>query len=92
MSKGRERLAPRMTRGVFRLQLVMLTLITLGPIWQIASRWNEPWNELRYLMLAMLLICASFCAYLFYVRHYDGHFWDEEEARRQDWDRRGRQL
>jgi hypothetical protein len=42
-------------------------------------------------MLAMLIICAVFTAYLLYVRHYDAHFWDDEEARRQDWDRRGSQ-
>ena len=43
-------------------------------------------------MVALLVLCAAGLAYLFYVRHRDGHFWDEEEARRADWDRRGRQL
>nr|WP_245953579.1 hypothetical protein [Arthrobacter silvisoli] len=66
--------------------------MAVNAIVQIAFRWNLAWGAFLYLMLAMLIICAVFTAYLLYVRHYDGHFWDEEEARRQDWDRRGRQL
>lgn len=81
-----------MTRGGFRLQLVMVALLAANAIVQIAFRWDEAWDAFRYLMLAMLIMSAVFTAYLFYVRHYDGHFWDEEETRRKDWDRRGRQL
>jgi uncharacterized membrane protein len=92
MSEGRKRLEPRMTRGGFRWQLVMVSFMAVNAIVQIAFRWNEAWDAFRYLMLAMLIICAAFAGYLFYVRHHEGHFWDEEEARRQNWDRRGRRL
>ena len=92
MPEGRKRLEPRMTRGGFRWQLVMVSFMAVNAIVQIAFRWNQAWGPFLYLMLAMLIICAVFTAYLLYVRHHDGHFWDEEEARRQDWDRRGRQL
>jgi uncharacterized membrane protein len=92
MPEGRKRLEPRMTRGGFRWQLVMVSFMAVNAIVQIAFRWNQAWGAFLYLMLAMLIICAVFTAYLLYVRHYDGHFWDEDEARRRDWDRRGRQL
>jgi len=92
MSEGQKRLEPRMTRGGFRLQLVMWALVTINPVWQLVFRSNEPWDGFHYLMAAILVACVGFLAYLLYVRHRDGHFWDEEEARRADWDRRGRQL
>jgi uncharacterized membrane protein len=84
---GRFRLIPNWHARVF-----MVSFMALNAIVQIAFRWNEAWDAFRYLMLTMLIICAAFAGYLFYVRHHEGHFWDEEEARRQNWDRRGRRL
>jgi hypothetical protein len=92
MSEGQKRLEPRMTRGGFRFQLVMLALLIMNAILQLVARSNEPWDGFNFLMVAILILCAAFLAYLLYVRHRGGHFWDEEEARRADWDRRGRQL
>lgn len=92
MSEGQKRLEPRMTRGGFRFQVMMLALLTMNPILQLLARSNEPWDGFHVLMVAILILCAAFLAYLLYVRHRDGHFWDEGEARRADWDRRGRQL
>lgn len=92
MPEGQKRLVPRMTRGGFRFQIFMWAVLTLNPIWQLVSRPGEPWTGFYLFMVAMLVVCAGAFAYLLYVRHHDGHFWDEEEARRADWDRRGRQL
>jgi drug/metabolite transporter (DMT)-like permease len=92
MAEGRKRLEPRMTRGGFRFQLFVWAVLTLNPIWQLLSWPNEPWDGFHILMVALLVACAAGLAYLFYVRHRDGHFWDEEEALRADWDRRGRRL
>ncbi|MBD1543589.1 hypothetical protein G9E11_15360 [Arthrobacter sp. IA7] len=92
MPEGQKRPVRRMTRGGFRFQLFMWAFVTLNPIWQLASRPDEPWTGFYVLMVAMLVVSAAAFAYLLYVRHRDGHFWDEEEARRADWDRRGRQL
>lgn len=92
MSEGQKRLEPRMTRGGFRFQLFMWILLAVNPISQLVARSDEPWDGFHFLMVALLVLCAAGLAYLFYVRHRDGHFWDEEEARRADWDRRGRQL
>lgn len=92
MSEGRKRLEPRMTRGGFRWRLVVVAIMTLNAALQIGLRWNEPWDAFRYLILVILILSAAFTAHLLYVRHYDGRFWDEEETRRADWDRRGRRL
>ncbi|MFE4541038.1 hypothetical protein [Arthrobacter sp. NPDC056727] len=92
MTEGQKRLVPGMTRGGFRFQLFTWAFLTLNPIWQLLSRPNEPWTGFCVLMVAMLVLSAGALAYLLYVRHRDGHFWDEEEARRADWDRRGRRL
>lgn len=96
---GRKRLKPPMTRGGFRLQLVLCALLTINPIRQIVSRLNEPWGTFEYVAVAVLALCVAFFAYLLYVRRHDGQLWDEEEARRKaeearraDWDRRGRRL
>ena len=64
MTEGRKRLDPRMTRGGFRWQLVMVSFMAVNAIVQIAFRWNQAWGALVYLMLAMLIICAVFTAYL----------------------------
>jgi hypothetical protein len=90
--EGQKRLQPRMTRGGFRWQLTLWVVLTLNPIWQLVARVNEPWDGFHYFLVAWLALCLASLAFLLYVRHHDGHFWDEEEDRRADWDRRGRQL
>ncbi|MDP9989506.1 hypothetical protein J2S98_004696, partial [Arthrobacter oryzae] len=40
MPEGRKRLDPRMTRGGFRWQLVMVSFMAVNAIVQIAFRWN----------------------------------------------------
>lgn len=89
-----KRLQPKMTREAFRfrfvlwsvllaLQLVVLiTNLTMLPAWDLGD----------CLSFATVTLTAMYLAFLLYVRHHDGHFWDEEEAVRVDWDRRGRAL
>jgi len=89
---GQKRLEPRLTRGGFRFQLAMLALLTVIPVALLVSRMSDPWNEFHTLLVALLVLDAAFLVYLLYVRRRDGHFWDEEAARRADWDRRGRRL
>jgi hypothetical protein len=38
------------------------------------------------------LVAAIWFVYLLRVRRNDASFWNEEEARRAEWDRRGRKL
>lgn len=51
--------------------------------------WRAPFT---YLATVMLMISGFYLAYLFRVRRNDGPYWDAEEARREDWERRGRRL
>lgn len=47
---------------------------------------------LFWLFTAMFVISAIYFLYLLRVRRNDAPFWDEDEARRDDWERRGRRL
>ncbi|MDQ0242012.1 hypothetical protein [Arthrobacter bambusae] len=92
---GRKRLEPRMTRGSFRFMLcawagqtVISVLLALN-----ALVWRSPWDPPSFfLALGLFVITAVYLVYLLRVRRNDAPFWDEEEGRRADWDRRGRQL
>lgn len=83
-----------MTRGAFRIQFVLwsiwTTLQLVSVIMHLAS--GTGWELKDYGSLAALLLGVALLVYLLYVRHHDGHFWEEEEAVRADWDRRGRAL
>jgi hypothetical protein len=83
-----------MTRGGFRIQFVLWSIWTalqmVVVIINVARR--TVWDLGDYLFLAVLVLGLTFLGYLLYVRHYDGHFWEEEEALRREWDRRGRAL
>jgi hypothetical protein len=94
-TEGRKRLEPRMTRGSWKFtawaagaQVVSSALLTLNNLrpddgWDAASFW---------VFLTWFAISAIYFLYLLRVRQNDAPFWDEEEARRADWDHRGRQL
>ena len=91
----RKRREPRMTRGSWKFSALatggqvacsaLLTLNNLQPDdgWDAASFW---------VFLAWFAISTTYSLHLLRVRRNDAPFWDEEEARRADWDRRGRQL
>lgn len=83
-----------MTRGGFRFMFVGWTFMAVMQLVELILFWvaGKPWELASYLWLATLLIALGGLVYLLYVRRHDRHFWDEEEARRADWDRRGRAL
>lgn len=92
--KGPKRLQPKMTRGAFRWQFVLWSLWTVlqlvSAIMHLASA--TVWASKDYWTLIALIFGVSALVYLLYVRHHDGRFWEEEEARRADWERRERAL
>lgn len=83
-----------MTRGDFRTQFVLwsiwtaLQLVVVVINMVVDTHWD--WGD--YLFLIGLILGVGFLGFLLYVRHHDGPFWEEEEAKRADWDRRGRAL
>lgn len=89
-----KRLQPKMTRGAFRFQFVLWSIfLALQLVVLVMNLYIGPaWGLGDYLSLATVILTALYLAFLLYVRHHDGHFWDEEEAARADWDRRGRAL
>ena len=83
-----------MTRGSFRFQFVLWSIWTVLQLVVLVMRLvsQTVWDPVDYLVLAALILGVVFVGFLLYVRRHDGHFWDEEEAERDDWDRRGRGL
>lgn len=93
-ANGSKRLQPKMTRGGFRVQFVLWSLWTALQLVMVVGNlvMGTVWDLGDYLSLAGLILGAAFLGFLLYVRRHDGHFWEEEEAKRDDWDRRGRAL
>jgi len=89
-----KRLQPKMTRGAFRIQFVLWSISTalLLVVVVVNLVAGTVWGLGDYLSLTALILGVAFLGFLLYVRHHDGHFWEEEEAKRADWDRRGRAL
>ncbi|MDJ0356907.1 hypothetical protein [Paenarthrobacter sp. PH39-S1] len=92
---GPKRLEPRMTRGSFRFLVwadvglaAVSTILALNALFWRSKDWDLP----AFLPAALFLISGILLGHLIRVRRNDMPFWDEEEARRDDWDRRGRQL
>ena len=89
---GKRRFQPKMTRGAFRFHLTLWTLMAALQAFLVLRRVGEPWDELAYIWSALLVLAVVNIIVLLYTRHRDRGFWIEEEARRADWDQRGRQL
>ncbi|MGO4434168.1 hypothetical protein AB4Y88_13005 [Paenarthrobacter sp. RAF9] len=83
-----------MTRGAFRLQIVIWSLWTVlqlvSVIMHLASA--TVWASKDYWTLIALIFGVAALGYLLYVRHNDGRFWEEEEAATAERHRRGRAL
>jgi hypothetical protein len=92
--KRPRRLQPRMTHGGFRFMFVVWTAMALLQLVVLILFWmaGKPGDLGSYLRLATLLVALGGLVFLLYVRRNDRPFWDEEEARRAEWDRRGRAL
>jgi hypothetical protein len=81
-----------MTKGAFRFHLTLWTLMAVLQAFLVLRRIGESWDELTYIWAALLVLAVVNIFVLLYTRHRDHRFWEEEESRRADWDRRGRQL
>lgn len=83
-----------MTRGGFRIQFVLWSIWTVLQLVIVVRHLvlGTVWDLGNFLFLAGLILGVAFLGFLLYVRHHDGHFWEDEEAKRADWDRRGRAL
>jgi hypothetical protein len=94
MSQGeaRKRLEPKMTRGGFRFMITMAGIVAALQLVVLVIRLSLPWEDGNLLFIAVFLASAGFIARLLYVRHHDSVLWDEEEAERERWNQRGRQL
>ena len=94
-SEGRKRLEPRTTRGSWKFQtwaacgqagisaLLALNKLASSGGWDPVSFW---------LFTAWFILSVIQLLYLLRVRRNDAPFWDEDEARQADWERRGRRL
>lgn len=83
-----------MTRGSFRVQFFVWTAWTALQLILVVLRLATltVWDLGDYSALAGLLLGIVSLTYLLYVRHRDGYFWEEEAAKKDDWERRGRAL
>lgn len=96
-TEGRKRLEPRMTRGSFRFifggVMVLIILSAILMLLNLGIVSGREWEPLGFFIAAALLaVNVIFFGHLLRVRLNDTPFWNEEEARREGWDRRGRQL
>lgn len=81
-----------MTRGGFRFLITMVSIVGVLQLLVLVSRLTRPWEDENYWFTALFLVTTAFVARLLYVRRHDSIFWDEEEAERERWNQRGRQL
>ena len=94
-SEGRKRLEPRMTRGSWKFrawsaagQIAVSALLALNKLWS-----EQGFDAVSFwIYTAWFAVSVAQFLYLLRVRRKDAPFWDEEDDRRADWDRRGRQL
>ncbi|MEV7648497.1 hypothetical protein [Arthrobacter sp. NPDC089319] len=87
------RLQPKTTRGGFRFQFVLWSTWTaLQLVIVVMKLGSGTWDVGDYLFVAALILGVAILGFLLYVRHHDGRFWEAEEAKMSDWDRRGRAL
>lgn len=92
-TEGRRRMAPRMTRGGFRFSFWVCVVLTLGNLVSALLAFVGRGDSLAlFLAVGVVVAGVIFLAYLLRVRRNDEPFWDEEDGRRADFDRRGRQL
>jgi protein-S-isoprenylcysteine O-methyltransferase Ste14 len=71
--------------GAMMVLSALLALIRLVP--------SHEWDPVSFwLYTALFLLSVIQLLRLLRVRRNDAPFWDEDEARRDDWERRGRRL
>lgn len=96
-TEGRKRLQPKMGRGSWRFgmwaygaQVVASAFLATN---EFAKGLNNGWDIGFFcLFTAWFLLSAGQVLYMLRVRRNDAPFWDEEDLRRADLERRGRRL
>lgn len=96
-TEGRKRLQPKMGRGGLRFgmwaysgQAAASALLAVN---QFARGLNNGWDIAFLCLYAVwFLLSAAQVLYMVRVRRNDAPFWEEEEVRRADLERRGRRL
>ena len=93
----RRRLQPRMGRGTWRIGIwaygVQVPISAFLAVNRLVGGLNNGWDVVSFCFYTVwFLLTAGQLLYLMRVRRNDAAFWDEEEARRADFDKRGRQL
>jgi hypothetical protein len=96
-TEGRKRLQPKMGRGSWRFgmwaysaQVVVSAFLAVN---QFTRGLNNGWDIGFFcLFIVWFLLSAGQVLYMLRVRRNDAPFWDEEDVRRADLERRGRQL
>jgi hypothetical protein len=94
-SEGRKRLEPRMSRGSWKFMVwcVAGQAVCSAPLALNKLQPDDGWDVVSFWVYAVGFATSTiYFLYLLRVRRNDAPFWDEEEARRADWDRRGRRL
>ncbi|WP_256859993.1 hypothetical protein [Arthrobacter sp. 49Tsu3.1M3] len=84
-----------MTRGSWKFgawsaagQIAVSALLALNKLWS-----EQGFDAVSFwIYAAWFAVSVAQFLYLLRVRRKDAPFWDEEDDRRADWDRRGRQL
>lgn len=89
-----KRLQPRMTRGSWRLSVWSSGLMVLCFSVLAIRRFTAVDRDIAALWIysAVALVNVAYFLYLLRVRRNDAIFWDDEERRRAEWERRGRRL
>lgn len=95
--EGHKPLQPRMGRGSWRFgiwayggQVFVSAFLAVN---RLVAGLNDGWNVVGFSIYTVwFLLSAGQVLHMMRVRRNDAPFWDEEEARRADFDRRGRQL
>ena len=87
-----KRLEPKMTRGSFRFMMTLACIMVAFEVIVLVLRLFRPWDSVNYGYVAIILVTTGLIGRLLYIRHHDSGFWRREEAERESWNQRGRQL
>lgn len=94
-TEGRKRLQPRMSRGSWKFMVwSVVVLAVCSALLTFNKLQPDVGGDVGSFWVYAVWIATNtiYFLYLLRVRRNDAPFWDEEEARRNDWDRRGRRL
>lgn len=96
-TEAHKRLQPKMGRGSWRFGMwaygVQVPSSAFLAVNRLMAGLNDGWNVVGFCIYTVwFLLSAGQVFYLMRVRRNDVPFWDADEARRADFDRRGRRL